>query len=64
VEVFFVGYTLKCADVGVPSCSWQGSGNTMEELMTKAAQHAKEAHGMTSIPPDMAAKVKAAVKQS
>ena len=36
----------------------------MEELMTKAAQHAKEAHGMTSIPPDMAAKVKAAVKQS
>jgi len=59
-----VGYTLKCADVGVPNCSWQGSGNTMEELMMKAGQHAKEAHGMTSIPPDMAAKVKAAVKQS
>jgi len=36
----------------------------MEELMMKTAQHAKEAHGMTSLPPDMAAKVKAAVKQS
>jgi len=36
----------------------------MEELMMKAGQHVKEAHGMTSIPPDIAAKVKAAVKQS
>jgi len=35
----------------------------MEELMMKTAQHAKEAHGMTSIP-EMAAKVKAEVKQS
>jgi len=58
-----VGYTFKCADLGA-SCSWQGSGNTMEELMGKVAQHAKEAHGKASIPPEMLAEVKAAIKQS
>jgi predicted small metal-binding protein len=30
--------------------------------MAKGAEHAKTAHKMNSIPPDMAAKVKAAIK--
>jgi predicted small metal-binding protein len=35
----------------------------MDELLMKGAQHAKEAHNMANMPPDMVAKVKAAVKQ-
>jgi predicted small metal-binding protein len=30
--------------------------------MKKGADHAKAAHGMTTIPPDMAKKVQAAIK--
>jgi predicted small metal-binding protein len=45
------------------NCSWEGSGNTMDELLMKGAQHTKEAHNMANMPPDMVAKVKAAVKQ-
>ena len=55
-------YKLKCADVGV-NCGWEGTGNTIDEVMMKGAQHAKETHNMTSMSPDMIAKVKAAVKQ-
>ena len=57
-----MGYKLKCADFGM-NCSWEGSGNTMDELLMKGAQHTKEAHNMANMPPDMVAKVKAAVKQ-
>jgi len=57
-----VGYKLKCSDLGL-NCSWEGSGNTVEELMMKGAQHAKEAHNMRNMSPDLVAKVKGAVKQ-
>ena len=57
-----MGYKLKCADLGL-NCSWEGSGNTMDELLMKGALHAKEAHNMANMPPDMVAKVRAAVKQ-
>jgi predicted small metal-binding protein len=30
--------------------------------MAKGSEHAKTAHNMATIPPDMAAKVKAAIK--
>ena len=57
-----VVYKLKCSDLGM-NCSWEGSGNTVEELMMKGAQHAKAAHNMSSMSPDLVAKAKAAVKQ-
>ena len=53
--------TLACRDVGV-ACDWVGKGKTVEEVMAKAKEHAKNAHGMNEIPADMAAKVKAAIK--
>ena len=34
----------------------------IREVMAKGAEHAKTAHKMTTIPPDMAAKVKGAIK--
>jgi len=56
-------YSLKCADLGKKDCSWQGTGNTVEELLMKAGQHAKVAHNITSMAPEMLAQVKAAIKQ-
>jgi len=41
--------TLSCRDVGV-DCDFQATGNTNEEILAKAAEHAKTAHGFDDIP--------------
>jgi predicted small metal-binding protein len=52
---------LKCGDV-VPGCSFVVEGKDVGEVMQKGAAHAKTAHGMTTIPPDVMKKVQAAIK--
>lgn len=52
---------LRCRDVG-PDCNFEARGATVEEIMQQAAVHAKAVHGMTTIPPDLAEKAKAAIK--
>jgi predicted small metal-binding protein len=53
--------SLSCKDVGM-NCDFKASGETMEELMQAAAAHAKEAHGLDSIPPELMPMVQAAVR--
>ncbi|MFQ6019242.1 MAG: DUF1059 domain-containing protein [Dehalococcoidia bacterium] len=43
---------LRCRDLGA-DCSWEGRAETMDELMVQVTQHAKEAHGMAEIPPEL-----------
>jgi len=52
---------LRCADL-MPGCNFAAEGNTVDEVMAKAAEHAKKDHGMMTIPPEVAAKVQAAIK--
>ncbi|MBI4269939.1 MAG: DUF1059 domain-containing protein [Candidatus Rokubacteria bacterium] len=52
---------LRCGDV-MPGYSFVAEGKHVAEVMAKGAQHAKTAHGMTAIPPDVARKVEAAIK--
>lgn len=52
---------LRCGDV-VPGCSFVAEGKDVAEVMAKGADHAKMTHGMATIPPDVAAKVQAAIK--
>jgi predicted small metal-binding protein len=52
---------IKCRDVGV-DCDFEARADTMEELLQKCAEHAKTAHGMTQIPPDLIAKVQGAIR--
>ena len=56
-----MGKMLLCRDVGI-DCDTEIRAETEEELMQKVAEHAKMAHGMTTISPETAAKVKAAIK--
>ena len=51
---------LKCGDV-VPGCDFEMTGTSEEEVLQKAAAHAKSAHGLDSIPPDVAEKVRGAI---
>ena len=53
--------SICCRDVGV-DCDFQATGETVEEVMTQCAAHAKSAHGIDEIPPELAAKVQGAVR--
>jgi len=52
---------IACADV-VPDCSFTASAATEDELLKKVIAHAKQAHGITEVTPDLAEQVKAAIK--
>lgn len=52
---------LKCGDL-MAGCKTVLEGKDESEVMAKGAEHAKQAHGLSSIPPEMVAKVKAAIK--
>ena len=54
--------SFKCADVGM-DCGFEATADTEEELMKKITDHAREAHQMETIPPDMVEKVKQAIKR-
>ena len=52
--------SIKCLDVGV-DCDFEARAENEAELMKKVAEHARTAHGITQIPAEMVAKVKAAI---
>jgi predicted small metal-binding protein len=51
---------LNCRDVGV-DCDFQARGETDQEVLRQCAEHARSAHGMKALPPDLLAKVKGAI---
>jgi predicted small metal-binding protein len=51
---------LRCGDV-IPGCPAVIEGKDDTEIMKKATEHAKSAHSMTVIPPDVANKVQKAI---
>lgn len=54
--------SLSYRDVGMIGCEFTAKADTTDELMQAAAAHAKEAHGMDSIPPELMPMVQAAVR--
>ncbi len=53
--------SFKCQDIGM-SCGFEIRGAaSRDEALKLASVHAKEAHGLAPIPPDVAAKVSAAI---
>ena len=52
---------VRCRDVGV-DCDFEARANTEQEVLQKCAEHAKADHGMAEIPAELAAKVKASIK--
>lgn len=53
---------VRCREVGV-DCDFEARGETQDEVMQKCADHARTEHGMQEIPPEMAAKVRAAIHE-
>lgn len=52
---------INCRSVGV-DCDFEARGETVDEVMRMCAEHARTAHGMKEIPPDLQAKVRAAIR--
>jgi len=52
---------INCAEI-MPGCSFTASATTEEELVKKVAAHAAQQHGITDLTPELAAKVRAAIK--
>jgi predicted small metal-binding protein len=51
---------LNCSDV-TPGCNFEIRGNSEDEVLKKAAEHAKTAHNMQNMPPDLLSKVRSAI---
>jgi predicted small metal-binding protein len=52
---------LRCNDL-MPGCPYEAKGASEDEVLAKAAEHAKTAHGITEIPAGMLSQVKGAIR--
>jgi predicted small metal-binding protein len=52
---------LRCRDVGL-NCDYEVRGATDEEVLQKAVVHARSVHELTDVPPELASKVRAAIR--
>lgn len=53
---------IACHDV-VPGCGFMADAATEEELLAKVAEHARAAHGVSEITPELVSKVRGAIKE-
>jgi predicted small metal-binding protein len=53
---------LRCGDL-MPGCQAVVEGKDEAEVMAKAAEHAKTAHGLQQIPPELASKVRSGLRK-
>lgn len=51
---------LKCGDIN-PGCNFEIKADSEHDVLRKAAEHAKTAHHMENIPPEVLSKVKGAI---
>jgi predicted small metal-binding protein len=54
--------SLKCKDIGM-KCGFEVKDDDMDELMKIVALHAEKTHNIKEIPPELAEKVKKAIKK-
>jgi predicted small metal-binding protein len=53
---------LRCRDVGL-DCEGELRGETEEEILRQAAEHARITHNMTEMTPEIVQKVRAAIRE-
>ena len=56
-------YKFKCSDIGM-NCSFSADEKNREDLVKKIAEHAKGAHQINEISPELKTKVDSAIKKS
>ena len=56
-----MGKVLRCGEL-FPGCSIEARGETEDEILKQAAEHARKDHGVSQIDAATLAKVKAAIR--
>ena len=54
--------SFRCRDI-CTSCGFEATAKTEDELLKKIAEHARKAHNMKTISPDVMKKVKNTIKK-
>lgn len=54
--------SFRCADAGVTNCTWSITGDHEDEIMRKAEQHARDAHGMKGFDDNTRRRVHDAIR--
>ena len=54
---------IACTDI-VNGCPFEASAKSEEELLRQVTAHAKETHGIAQVTPELAEKVKAAIREA
>lgn len=57
-----MGKHIACGDV-VEGCAWKADAPNEEELLEKVVAHATSAHDVKNVTPELAAQVKAAIRE-
>ncbi|MGH7556749.1 MAG: DUF1059 domain-containing protein [Gemmatimonadota bacterium] len=52
---------LRCGDI-MPGCDWVAKGETEQEIMAQATEHAREKHGLNEIDEETAEKVRSQIR--
>jgi predicted small metal-binding protein len=52
---------LRCNDL-MPGCAWEARGDSEQEVLKQAAEHARDAHELNEISHEMMAQVRAAIR--
>ena len=52
--------SFSCGEI-VPDCPAVFTGESYEDLLQQVADHARQVHGLLSVPPEVTAAVRAAV---
>jgi predicted small metal-binding protein len=50
----------RCSTI-VPECGWTYGSDSEEEILAQAARHAREAHGMDEVPPEIVERIRATI---
>ena len=48
---------FRCGEI-VPGCEWTIEGESEEEILEHVGEHAREAHGMDEVPPEVQDRVR------
>jgi predicted small metal-binding protein len=48
---------FKCGEI-VPGCDWTIDGESEDEVLAEVGDHARVAHGMDEVPPEVADRVR------
>jgi predicted small metal-binding protein len=52
---------VSCKDVG-QDCDFVARGETEQDILQQCTEHARTAHNMTEIPPEVAEKLRGAIR--